>query len=111
MIDRTTAEHYIWGQACDGWHLVKSTDMSVIQERMPPKTFEVRHMHNKSRQFFFVLSGEATMEVNGEVQLLKPDQGIEVPPQTPHQMMNNSDEVLEFIVVSCPPSHGDRINC
>ena len=110
MIDRNSAEHYIWGQNCDGWHLSKSSEVSIIQERMPQNTFEIRHIHNKSCQFFFILSGEATMEVNGETQHLRVDQGIEIPPQTPHQMMNKSNDVLEFIVVSCPPSHGDRIN-
>ncbi len=109
MIDRNMAEHYFWGQNCDGWHLVKSSDVSIIQERMPPNTFEVRHRHGKSRQFFFVLSGEATMEVDGEIQQLRAHQGIEIPPLVPHQMMNQSNEVLEFLVVSSPPSHGDRI--
>lgn len=109
MIDKNTAEHYMWGQNCDGWHLLKSPEVSIIQEHMPPNTFEVRHKHIKSRQFFFVLSGEATMEINGEIQLLQADQGIEIAPQTPHQMMNRSNSDLEFIVVSCPPSHGDRI--
>jgi len=109
MIDRNTAEHYIWGQNCDGWHLSKSSEMSVIQERMPPDTFEIRHMHSKSRQFFFILSGEATMEMNGETHHLQTNQGIEILPLTPHQMKNESNEALEFIVVSCPPSHGDRV--
>ncbi len=110
MIDKNKADHYIWGQNCDGWHLLKSAEVSVIQERMPSKTFELRHTHNKSRQFFFIISGEATMEMNGEIQILQADQGIEIPPQTPHQMKNNSNGVVEFIVVSCPPSHDDRIN-
>jgi mannose-6-phosphate isomerase-like protein (cupin superfamily) len=104
------AEHYIWGQNCDGWHLLKSAEVSIIQERMPSNTFEIRHMHNKSRQFFFILSGEATLEMNGQLQNLQVNQGIEIAPQTPHQMMNKSKDVLEFIVVSCPPSHADRIN-
>jgi mannose-6-phosphate isomerase-like protein (cupin superfamily) len=110
MIDRNIAEHYTWGQNCDGWHLLKSAEASIIQERMPPNTFETRHMHSKSRQFFFVLSGEAVMERDGTTYHLQASQGIEIPPQTPHQMMNKSNDVLEFLVVSCPPSHGDRIN-
>ena len=110
MIDQNTAEHTIWGQACDGWHLMKSPGASVIQERMPPGTFETRHLHNQSRQFFFILSGEASLEVNGELQQLSAWQGLEIPPGTPHQIMNNSGAVLEFVVFSCPPSHADRIN-
>ena len=29
------AEHYVWGDGCDGWHLLKHPDLSVIQERVP----------------------------------------------------------------------------
>lgn len=110
MVDKFSAEHYTWGQNCDGWHLVRTPEMSVIQEHMPPHTSEVRHVHAHARQFFFILSGEAVVEVNGEMHRLCAHQGVEIPPQTPHQMMNPSDEGLEFLVVSCPPSHGDRMN-
>lgn len=110
MIDKNKAEHYVWGQNCDGWHLLKSSEFSIIQEYMPPNTFETRHKHNTSRQFFFILAGEATIEVDGKIQYLQVNQGVEIPPQTPHQMMNKSNAVLEFLVVSCPPSHGDRFN-
>jgi len=30
MISKETAEHYAWGQNCDGWHLVDSVELSVI---------------------------------------------------------------------------------
>jgi mannose-6-phosphate isomerase-like protein (cupin superfamily) len=109
MMDKNNAEHYTWGDNCDGWHLLKSPEISIIQERMPPGTKEVWHKHTKSRQFFFILSGEAAMEADGEMHILKAQQGIEILPGTPHQMMNKSDADLEFIVVSCPPSHGDRV--
>lgn len=109
VISKENAEHYIWGGICDGWHLVKHSDLSVIHERMPSGTFEVRHFHNKSRQFFFVLSGTATLEVSGERHNIEPFQGIEVPPGVPHQMINQSSQDVEFIVVSQPMSHGDRV--
>ncbi len=109
MIDKTIAEHYPWGQRCDGWHLVKAGSFSVIQERMPPSTAEVRHRHSASRQFFFVLSGEATVETEGTTQVLRVHQGIEIPPQVAHQVTNRFSADLEFLVVSVPPSHGDRI--
>ena len=110
MVDKTIAEHYKWGQNCSGWHLVKSDSMSVIQESMPPQTFEVRHKHSKSQQFFFVLSGEATIEIDGKMHLLQSEQGLEIAPGTVHQVLNNSNKELHFLVASCPPSHGDRIN-
>ena len=108
-ISKTNAEHYIWGEKCNGWHLVKNEALSVIHEHMPADTCEVRHYHEKSRQFFFVLNGCATLEVNGEEVVLHPNEGIEVPPLVPHQMFNRSDKDIEFLVVSQPCSKGDRI--
>ncbi len=109
VISIQNAEHYVWGGQCDGWHLVRLPHLSVIQERVPPDGAEVRHFHTQSHQFFFVLSGQATLEINGQKYLLNPHEGLEVPPHTPHQMKNESDEAVIFLVISQPPSHGDKI--
>jgi mannose-6-phosphate isomerase-like protein (cupin superfamily) len=103
------AEHYQWGDACEGWHLLAGDDLSVIEERMPPGTAEQRHRHARSRQFFYVLEGEVTLELEGETYRLRCGQSLHVPPGTPHQMRNDSAHDVRFIVVSAPKSHGDRI--
>ncbi len=36
VVDTTTGQHYRWGAASDGWHLLDGADLSVIQERVPP---------------------------------------------------------------------------
>ena len=108
MISKETGEHYIWGAGCDGWHLVKLVDLSVIHERMPPGTAEVLHYHQTAWQFFFVLSGTATLEVAGTRELLRAQQGVEVPPGAPHQIFNESDQPVEFLVISQPTTRGDR---
>jgi mannose-6-phosphate isomerase-like protein (cupin superfamily) len=110
MISKDTAEHYTWGDGCDGWHLVKQAELSVIHERMPAGTAEVRHYHERARQFFFVLSGEATLELNQERQIIHPFQGVEVPPGVPHQVFNQSGADVEFLVISQPTTRGDRIS-
>lgn len=106
---RATADHYRWSDRCDGWHLARSSALSVIEERMPPGTRESRHRHAISRQFFYVLSGVLTMEVEGTRHRLTPRSGIEIAPGVAHQATNEGDADAEFIVVSTPPSHGDRI--
>ncbi len=103
-----SAEHYTWGDGCDGWHLVNHPSISVIRERMPPGTAELRHLHKRARQFFFVLAGTAVLELNGPSHELRRGEGLEVPPGVPHQIFNKSTEALEFLVVSQPHSHGDR---
>lgn len=111
-ISKQNAEHYIWGDKCDGWYLVNHKDLSVIQERMPANTKEVRHYHKNSRQFFYVLTGISTIEIDGQSISLYPKEGIEVPPLIPHQMRNESNQDVEFLVISQPNSHntGDRVN-
>ncbi|GED71502.1 cupin [Brevibacillus reuszeri] len=108
-ISKENAEHYIWGERCDGWHLVKGQELSVIHERMPGNTAEVRHYHEKSRQFFFVLSGVAILEVAGVRHEVGQQEGVEVPPGVAHQMKNEGTSDVEFLVISQPTTRGDRV--
>jgi mannose-6-phosphate isomerase-like protein (cupin superfamily) len=107
-VGTASAEHYTWGGSCDGWHLVRSDALSVIQERMPPGTAEARHLHQAARQFFYVLAGELTMEVEQAVHRLNAGDGLEIEPGQAHQARNESGGDAHFLVVSQPPSHGDR---
>jgi mannose-6-phosphate isomerase-like protein (cupin superfamily) len=109
LVSTKNAEHYAWGGDCDGWHLVKAPGVSVIQERMPPGRSEVRHFHQHSHQFFFILSGEATIEVGGEILRAKPGEGCSIEPTVGHVIRNEGKSDLLFLLVSTPPSHGDRV--
>jgi mannose-6-phosphate isomerase-like protein (cupin superfamily) len=108
-IDRRTAQHYSWGNNCDGWHLVKTEALSIIEEKMPAGTSEVRHHHQKSNQFFYVLKGNLQIEVEGNELTLDVGQGLHIKAGQDHQVSNRSASDVEFLVVSNPPSHGDRI--
>ncbi|HNQ68178.1 MAG TPA: cupin domain-containing protein [Bacteroidales bacterium] len=110
IIDTNNSDHYIWGKDCHGWHFVKTENLSVIKETMPPGTQEKQHYHEKSQQFFYILSGEACFEIEGAVYTLKQKQGISIMPCEKHKITNITDSNLEFIVISNPISHGDRIN-
>jgi mannose-6-phosphate isomerase-like protein (cupin superfamily)/ribosomal protein S18 acetylase RimI-like enzyme len=106
--DRTTSEHYTWGDACDGWRLLSGPDLAVIEERVPPGRGEVRHVHARARQFFYVISGTATLEIDGEVVTFTAGQGVHVPPGLPHRFSNESSDDVVFLVVSSPATTGDR---
>ena len=107
-VDTTNGRRYRWGAASDGWHLLEGTHLSVIQERVPPGDQEHRHRHARARQFFYILKGEATLEIDGHDVVLTAGQGVEVPPGTPHQFFNRSAADVEMLVISSPRSHGDR---
>jgi mannose-6-phosphate isomerase-like protein (cupin superfamily) len=108
--DQSSVEHYTWGSACDGWHLLKRAELSVIQERVPPGAGEIEHFHSAARQFFFVLSGEATIHFPSQSVRFKAGQGVEVEPGIRHRFANESTEDVVFLVISSPATAGDRTN-
>jgi mannose-6-phosphate isomerase-like protein (cupin superfamily) len=110
VISIENAEHYTWGDICDGWHLLKRDNMSVIQERVPAGSAEVMHYHNSTRQFFYVLEGEGIMAFEDHEVILKKGQGIEIAPQVKHQFKNQSNASVHFLVFSVLSTKGDRIN-
>ena len=107
-IGPSNAEHYTWGDNCDGWYLVRNDALHIIEELMPPGTGETRHFHRQARQFFYVLQGELTMEVEGQSIIVNSREGIEIAPGQRHQAMNRSAAPVRFLVTSQPPSHEDR---
>jgi mannose-6-phosphate isomerase-like protein (cupin superfamily) len=108
IVSKANAEHYIWGEICEGWHLLKASNLSVIEERVPPGGAEVMHYHKRAHQFFYILSGEAIMEIDDQRMIIGTLQGLSVPPKTPHRLLNESQQDLLFITISAPTSHGDR---
>lgn len=108
IVDLEHSRYYQWGGGCDGWHLLASPSLSVIRERMPPGTSEVRHRHLRAQQFFQVLAGTLTIELDGTSHVPVAEQGLHIPAGVAHQVLNRSSDDVHFLVVSEPPSHGDR---
>lgn len=107
---RDTAEHYVWGEACDGWRLLSQPDLSVIEERIPPGRGEVAHFHTRARQLFYVLAGRLAIDRPGESLVLGQGDALEVSPSTVHRVHNPFDTDAVFLVISAPTTTGDRTN-
>lgn len=107
-LSHATAPHYVWGQGCDGWHLERSDTLSVIEERMPPGSHEMRHSHSKARQVFYTLEGVLTLELGGIPLELSKGHSLTIAAGRPHQAMNLSKQDVRFLVISTPPAQGDR---
>ncbi len=101
--------HYLWGDHCDGWNLVDAADLSVKMEKMPAHTAEREHYHVFARQFFFILKGVAVFyTAEGRVEV--PEQhGLEIAPGLRHQIKNESEEDVVFLLSSQPSTKNDRI--
>ena len=108
IIEKETAEHYFWGEICDSWVLVETEGLSVKQERMPCGTREKLHFHSEAQQFFYILKGSATFYLEGEKVEVAQQKGLLIKPHTKHFIANETDEPLEFLVVSQPATDHDR---
>jgi mannose-6-phosphate isomerase-like protein (cupin superfamily) len=107
-VDRSTAEHYVWGGMSDGWRLLDRDDLSVIEERVPPGGAEESHVHAVARQFFVLLEGSAVMQTATGNVTLRTGQGVEIPPGLAHRFTNPGDVDVRFLVISSPTTRGDR---
>ena len=108
--DTTNSEHYHWGDACDGWHLVQTDSLSIIQEKIPPGASENLHYHSHAQQFFYILKGIAVFEVDDKIYEVREGQGFHILPKKKQRIFNRTNQALEFIVTSEPKSRGDRID-
>ncbi len=109
-VTRDNSEHYTWGDDCSGWHLVKSKNLSIIEEHMPSKTQEKKHYHKKAAQFFRILKGTATFEIEDDLIKIREGAGIYIPKNTLHKIRNDTAHSLKFLVISAPTTQGDRYN-
>ena len=109
-VSRSSAPHYTWANACDGWRLIDTPALSVVEERVPPGAEEMRHYHNEARQFFYVLSGTAVVGIEEREHQVPAGSGIEVAPGVQHKFMKRSDEDVVFLVISAPSTKADRVD-
>lgn len=105
---KESTENYIWGNNCLGWRLVDTTDLSIIEEEMPPGTEEAFHHHARSNQFFFILEGTAFFQLDGKAFIVNPHEGLFVESGKVHKISNKTDNQLKFLVISNPTTRNDR---
>jgi mannose-6-phosphate isomerase-like protein (cupin superfamily) len=103
-------QQYRWGNDCDGWNFVNDSSMTVKQERMPAGASETLHYHQHAQQFFFILDGEASFEIEDRIIIVKEQEGIHIRAGQKHRIINHTESAIEFILSSQPSTENDRIN-
>ena len=109
IVNQNNIEQYTWADGCFGWHYLHNSKLSVIREEMAPNTSESPHYHKIAQQFFYILNGNADIILEYQLHKLSSGEGIHIPAKQVHKIENNSSENLEFLVISEPLAHGDRI--
>jgi mannose-6-phosphate isomerase-like protein (cupin superfamily) len=108
VVDKQTAGHYLWGDHCDSWVLADTDGLSVKQESMPGGTREKLHFHTHAQQFFFILKGTATFYIDNEKLIVAGQKGLLIQPKAKHYIANETNERLDFLVISQPATNNDR---
>lgn len=79
---------------------VKSHSLAEIT--IPPGNASSQHFHKFSEESYLILSGEATLDIDGQVFKLNPGEAVLIEPHEIHQISNQTDEDLVFIAVCVP---------
>ena len=81
-------------------------NQSLAEASIPAGSSTDRHYHKKSEEFYFLLKGEGTMEIDGESRPVAPGDAILIPPGAWHQI--TASTALRFLCCCAPPySHDD----
>jgi mannose-6-phosphate isomerase-like protein (cupin superfamily) len=81
-------------------------NQSLAEARIPAGSATERHYHKLAEEFYFILSGEGTMEIDGESRQLGVGDCVLIPPGAWHTITATSD--LQFLCCCAPPySHDD----
>ncbi len=79
---------------------------SLAEATVPAGHPTTRHFHKLSEEFYFILEGAGTMEIDGEVRPVSPGDAILIPPGAWHQI--TASHTLRFLCCCAPPySHDD----
>jgi mannose-6-phosphate isomerase-like protein (cupin superfamily) len=84
-------------------------NQSLAEASLPPGGATQRHYHRVSEEFYYILEGGGTMEIDGEVREVGPGDAILIPAGAWHQIRSQKEgETLRFLCCCAPPySHGD----
>jgi mannose-6-phosphate isomerase-like protein (cupin superfamily) len=81
-------------------------NQSLAEARVPAGTATERHYHKLTEEFYFLLEGTGTMEVDGAESEVGPGDAILIPPGARHQITATRD--LVFLCCCAPAySHDD----
>jgi mannose-6-phosphate isomerase-like protein (cupin superfamily) len=81
-------------------------NQSLAEARVPAGAATDRHYHKLSEEFYFLLEGRGTMEIDGSSREVGPGDAILIPPGAWHQI--RAEEDLVFLCCCAPPyAHED----
>jgi len=81
-------------------------NQSLAEAGVPAGSATQRHYHRLSEEFYFILEGRGTMEIDGAIRDVGPGDAILIPPGAWHTI--TAEVALRFLCCCAPPyAHDD----
>lgn len=85
---------------------------SLVHVTLPQGKMSPSHYHKITEETYYILSGTATLTINGKSFKVEPNMAIAIMPKEVHQIVNDGNESLEFLTISGPAwQAGDEYLC
>ena len=84
-----------------------SKDLHVGVARMQPGEYHIRHHHPLGSEFYFFLSGEAVVHVDGVDYPARRGTSVYLPPNTVHSVRNTGSETVDLVFGLDKPEYAD----
>ncbi len=80
-------------------------NQSLAEATVPAGCATQRHYHRLSEEFYFILEGRGTMEIDGQAREVAPGDAIMIPPGAWHTITAHA--TLRFLCSCAPPYRHD----
>ncbi len=88
--------------------MISGQVMMVNWAKLPQGSAFQRHFHEDMQEVFVMLSGPVTMTVDGEPQELAAGDAIIISPREIHEMQNDSEQDVEYVVFGISTQQGGQ---
>jgi mannose-6-phosphate isomerase-like protein (cupin superfamily) len=75
---------------------------SLATVTLPPGNCSAPHFHKESDESYLILSGIATMQIDGQLFTLEAGEAVLIEPLEVHQISNQGEEAIVFLAVYVP---------
>jgi mannose-6-phosphate isomerase-like protein (cupin superfamily) len=77
-------------------------NQSLAEARLPPGKATIPHHHKVTEEIYYILSGTASMTLEGETRPVGPGDAIAIPPGRRHTIENTGADELVFLCTCAP---------
>jgi mannose-6-phosphate isomerase-like protein (cupin superfamily) len=81
----------------------KTSNHSVAYVSIAPHKSSLRHFHRRTEESYYVIAGEALVEIGDEQATLRAGQIVLIPTMQPHKVYNRGHDDL-VLLVACAPA-------